>query len=73
MYKRQVKEPSVILADEPTGNLDSDTGRSILDILSEVHRRGVTLVLVTHDPEIAKRAKRILYMLDGKIVKEDIF
>ncbi len=65
-----VKEPAVILADEPTGNLDSSTGRSILDLLCEIHRKGVTLVLVTHDPEVAARAQRIVYTKDGKITGE---
>jgi putative ABC transport system ATP-binding protein len=62
------KEPEVILADEPTGNLDSATGTQILDLLREIHARGVTLVIITHDRLIADRAGRVVHMADGRIV-----
>ncbi len=60
--------PGLVLADEPTGNLDSASGEQVLGLLGELHRRGATVVLVTHDLEIAKRADRIVRMRDGRIV-----
>lgn len=65
-----VKEPDLILADEPTGNLDSRTGEAILDLLGEIHSTGVTLVVVTHEARVAERAQRVLEMLDGRIVED---
>jgi putative ABC transport system ATP-binding protein len=62
-----VNNPSLILADEPTGNLDSKTGHEILDILSQLNAEGATVVLVTHDREIAERANRIVHLRDGAI------
>ncbi len=59
--------PRLILADEPTGNLDSATGLEILDLLDDLNREGATIVVVTHDPKIAQRAHRTLHMLDGRI------
>lgn len=58
--------PSLILADEPTGALDSKTGAQVMDLLSQLHREGTTVVLVTHDEKIARRAQRILKMKDGR-------
>jgi putative ABC transport system ATP-binding protein len=63
-----VGEPSLLLADEPTGNLDSMTARQIIDLLEEIHRGGTAVVMVTHDPELAARAGRRLHMLDGKLI-----
>ena len=60
-------EPLIILADEPTGNLDSETGREILDILLDLHRQGKTLIVVTHDDAIATHSERIINLLDGHI------
>ncbi len=60
-------DPDLILADEPTGNLDSKTGERILDMFDELHDEGRTLVIVTHDGEVAKRAERIVRIRDGKI------
>jgi hypothetical protein len=57
-----------MLADEPTGNLDSANGQQVLELLEELHRRGATVVLVTHDPEVAARAQRVVKMRDGRIV-----
>jgi putative ABC transport system ATP-binding protein len=61
-------EPPLILADEPTGALDSKTGAQIMELLSELHRRGRTIILVTHDEKVAQRAGRILNMKDGRFV-----
>jgi putative ABC transport system ATP-binding protein len=65
-----VAEPDLLLADEPTGNLDSRTGDEIMEILADLHERGVTIVLVTHDPSRAKRARRLIEMRDGCIERE---
>jgi len=61
-------KPSVLLADEPTGNLDTRSGRLVLDLLEELTSRGLTLVLVTHDPAVARRADRVITLVDGRIV-----
>ena len=63
-----VGEPSVILADEPTGALDSRTGREVLGMLQDIHRQGNTVVLITHDNSIAVQAQRIIRLEDGKVV-----
>ncbi len=62
-----VNEPSLILADEPTGNLDTRTGLEILTIFDEMHARGETIVIVTHDPRIAERCQRVVQIVDGRI------
>ena len=62
-----VMRPSLILADEPTGNLDSKTSEEIMDIFHELHRQGNTIVLITHDDEVAKQASRSIHILDGKV------
>ncbi len=62
-----VKEPEILLADEPTGNLDSRSGEAILKLLEEAHRRGITLVLITHDPAVANLARRQLQIHDGRV------
>ena len=62
-----INEPELLLADEPTGNLDSVTGNSILEILEKLNKAGQTIVMVTHDERIAKRANRIINLVDGKI------
>jgi putative ABC transport system ATP-binding protein len=63
--------PAVILADEPTGNLDRHTGEEVMEVLERVHRNGGTLLLVTHDPEIGARAARQVRMVDGAIVTDE--
>lgn len=65
-----VNEPSLLLADEPTGNLDSKTGREILKLFHKIHKQGNTIIIVTHDGDIANQAQRILYTRDGKIERE---
>lgn len=62
-----VTDPSIILADEPTGNLDTVAGRELLDILEDLNARGITVVVVTHDPEVAERARRRIMIRDGLI------
>jgi putative ABC transport system ATP-binding protein len=61
--------PRLLLADEPTGNLDTQSGEQILDMLDELNDQGITLAVVTHDPEVARRADRVLEMRDGEIVR----
>lgn len=63
-----VGEPSVILADEPTGALDSKTGREVINLLQALHREGNTIVLITHDVSIASEAERIIRLADGKVI-----
>ncbi len=62
-----VKEPDVILADEPTGNLDSRTTEDILDLFHQAHERGITIVIITHNREVAEHAERIIHLRDGMI------
>lgn len=66
-----VGEPALLLADEPTGNLDSKNGESVMELLSNLHASGSTICMVTHDANFAKRADRVIHMLDGQIVDED--
>lgn len=67
-----VMKPQVILADEPTGNLDRHSGRDVIEIIETLNGQGITIVLVTHDPELGARAKRRITMKDGKIDKDEI-
>lgn len=64
-------EPSLLMADEPTGNLDSKTGGEILKLFHKIHSQGNTILMVTHDPDIASQAQRIIYIRDGKIEREE--
>jgi putative ABC transport system ATP-binding protein len=63
-------QPSILLADEPTGNLDSKNGQAVMDMLRELHRAGSTICMVTHDPRYAECADRTLSLFDGKVVEE---
>jgi putative ABC transport system ATP-binding protein len=65
-----VNNPSLLLADEPTGNLDSKTGQEILNLFHKIHSRGNTIIIVTHDMDIAEQAQRILFVRDGLIERE---
>jgi putative ABC transport system ATP-binding protein len=65
-----INEPSVILADEPTGNLDRQSGREVLDIFKKLNRNGRTVIMVTHDPEVAAEAQRTVVIEDGKIASD---
>lgn len=67
-----VNEPSILLADEPTGNLDSKTGQEILKLFQKIHSEGNTMIIVTHDKDIAQEAQRIIYLRDGEIEKEEM-
>jgi len=66
-----VNEPSILLADEPTGNLDSKTGGEILNLFHKLHSQGNTIIIVTHDRDIARMAQRIIFVKDGKIEREE--
>jgi len=63
--------PSILLADEPTGNLDSKNGEAVMDLLRELHREGATICMVTHDPRYARHADRSIHLFDGRVVEED--
>jgi putative ABC transport system ATP-binding protein len=65
-----VGKPKVMLADEPTGNLDSKNGEAVMDLLRELHRAGSTIVMVTHDPRFAQYAERTIHLFDGRIVED---
>jgi len=66
-----VNQPSIVLADEPTGNLDSKTGEEIMEILDGIHAAGDTIILVTHEEELARRAARVVRLRDGEIVSDE--
>ncbi len=63
--------PSILLADEPTGNLDSKNGEAVMELLRELHREGATICMVTHDPRYARHADRTIHLFDGRVVEED--
>ncbi len=66
-----VTRPSILLADEPTGNLDSSTGREIMELFDRLHSEGNTLIVVTHEAHVARHARRIIHLSDGNIVKDE--
>jgi putative ABC transport system ATP-binding protein len=63
-----VNKPSLLLADEPTGNLDSQTGREILDLFRELSNRGNSIIIVTHEDDVAHEAQRVVHLRDGRVV-----
>src|SRR5436309_12829226 len=65
-------DPSILLADEPTGNLDSANGEAVMELLRELHREGATICMVTHDPRFARHAERQVHLFDGRIVEESV-
>jgi hypothetical protein len=65
-----VGDPAILLADEPTGNLDSANGESVMELLQELHRGGATVCMVTHDPRYAQHAERTIHLFDGRVVEE---
>src|SRR5437773_4232095 len=65
-------QPSILLADEPTGNLDSKNGEAVIELLRELHREGATICMVTHDPRYARHAERGVHLFDGRIVEESV-
>jgi len=69
MARAIIMRPRLLLADEPTGNLDSVSGQHVIELLEELNRHGLTLIVVTHDPNVARRAQRVLVLADGRIVE----
>ena len=67
-----VQRPALLLADEPTGNLDTQTGNEILELFADLHREGQTIVIVTHEPDIAARCRRIVRIRDGRVESDDV-
>jgi putative ABC transport system ATP-binding protein len=67
-----VGEPAILLADEPTGNLDSANGEAVMELLRELHRSGATICMVTHDPRYARHADRGVHLFDGRVVEENV-
>jgi putative ABC transport system ATP-binding protein len=67
-----VGRPSILLADEPTGNLDSKNGEAVMELLNELHDEGATICMVTHDPRFARHADRMVHLFDGRVVDEDV-
>ena len=63
-------EPLILLADEPTGNLDSRSGEAVMDLLKELHSTGATICMVSHDPRYARHAERSIHLFDGRVVEE---
>ena len=73
MARAVAGEPVILLADEPTGNLDSRSGEAVMELLHELYLNGATICIVTHDPRYARHADRTIHLFDGKIVAEGEF
>lgn len=71
--RAMVTEPTILLADEPTGALDQKTSQQIMELFKELHKEGRTIIMITHDTEIAKNASRIVYILDGRLREEPMY
>jgi putative ABC transport system ATP-binding protein len=67
-----VTNPAILMADEPTGNLDTATGDAILDIFDQLHAEGLTIIMVTHDPKVAERCQRIVMLEDGNLASDEL-
>jgi len=65
-------DPAILLADEPTGNLDSVNGESVMELLRELHRNGATICMVTHDPRYEAHADRSIHLFDGRVVDDNV-
>jgi putative ABC transport system ATP-binding protein len=70
--RAMVNQPAVLLADEPTGALDSRTSQEVMELFAQLHQVGVTIVMVTHEPDIARRAERIIWFRDGQVLQDDL-
>jgi len=70
--RAMVNQPAVLLADEPTGALDSRTSQEVMELFAQLHQVGVTIVMVTHEPDIARRAQRIIWFRDGQVLQDDL-
>ncbi len=70
MARALVNNPNIVLADEPTGNLDSHTGEEILNVFDELNAEGITMIMVTHDPQVADRCRRTVQLVDGEIISD---
>jgi len=70
MARALVNSPNIVLADEPTGNLDTKTGEQILTLFDEMSQEGITIITVTHDPTVAQRCKRVIRLVDGEVVED---
>ena len=70
MARAVAGEPAILLADEPTGNLDSQNGEAVMGLLQELHRGGATICMVTHDPRYAEHADRSVHLFDGRVVED---
>ncbi len=63
-------DPLILLADEPTGNLDSKNGDAVMDLLVQMHAKGATIIMVTHNPDYASKATRVVHLFDGRVVED---
>jgi len=70
--RAMVNQPAVLLADEPTGALDSRTSQEVMELFAQLHQVGVTIVMVTHEPDIARQAERIIWFRDGQVLQDDL-